>query len=974
MEYPIIFLQKLFNHNHRTTHVKIELLNWIENVSKEIQGIITSGSYSEDGNSSARRAITISFASEDENKQSLVHLIQASKKIRVSIGLENKIKGYMDINDDIIWFDLGIFVPNSVQLTHDIGSSNITITASDKMSLLNNTLGGCFNVPTSFVEKTDDGQLLSMKWREIFLMTASTFGHENPGKVLVDSVPDYIPITAQVKSLYGLKEKIIHEKAPKEKEGERLIIDAYLPDKTKEQCYELAEFSKSDKVYILKKFGPADPVVASDNTSQEEYILDAGVPLTNVFDDVVTQLNKTHQYYYDEKGNLRLEPLPEYYELKQDREDYKINDNTYLANYSRLPVSWNMEEDTTIINYSNVQTFENIKNDFTLIGKGGKSLEIAIDHKPEPVDIIKWFKNASDDYAGLVEDPVLDYNNKDIKESDKRRNICFPSKNEEGEVIWKTRFPVKIDDKGNPLKYVEFELEGLPWQILHGLRSWHLRNLQGTKHLNMDWFQLSELGKEYSSGMNNYRWGYECEQLIYQVTVDKNDNWLGDRGVFDLYGWSQKNGRYWKTGYSVATEGEEDTSTDIVDYKKPNFDEKGDSSTWSFWFDLIDDSGYFHDYGINQIGRRSYVETVETATTIFKEPAKDIIVIQKSELDKISDKEYVLNSIKKQNKGYYIIQDNWKKYTAPEDYTQILEDGNIAEPPEMSVVENNRQGKEGFFTSPIDKKAYFVGGGYNGSDPITEEIPEDEEVSEESKEKTGIILFEQIEGAEDPVYYHSRLKKDFSIPANPNVAYKYTSYDGSTMIKKGNEVAYPQEYPFTVVDDESKEEKARAELEKKSPCFMIFTEKTPTDHLTNKHPHFLIVRQNFDTKNWEFWGEDCKWRRYFFKENDTIIATYKDSMFTFLFNISDVQTRNLFSVSGLLDLFSIVQPLVCQKTNTNDQVNITTLTNYHLKTNTLVQISDEKTGIAGLFKIINISTDFKTEQMTLTCIKVQNYF
>ncbi|MEA7336344.1 hypothetical protein ONQ69_23640, partial [Salmonella enterica subsp. enterica serovar Kentucky] len=134
-QYPTSFLEELFEHNIRVVHTKIQLLNWDEQVLKEIQGIVKSGSYNADGTSRVRRNLSLTFSVKDRDDELVYKYLTPDKKIKLYIGLENQTSRYQE--DEIIWFNMGIFILTEPSYSHSVDTATISINAQDKMTMLN---------------------------------------------------------------------------------------------------------------------------------------------------------------------------------------------------------------------------------------------------------------------------------------------------------------------------------------------------------------------------------------------------------------------------------------------------------------------------------------------------------------------------------------------------------------------------------------------------------------------------------------------------------------------------------------------------------------------------------------------------------------------------------------------------------------------------------------------------------------------
>lgn len=131
------FLLKLDNEKNKKVFVKITVLNNNEIPIQDIEGkIIAGGNINIDGTSAMRRTASISFIAEEgeNNLSNIDNLLSINKRVKLSIGLENNIDNKYD---KIIWFKQGIFIINSLSLSHSATSVSINLNLKDKMCLLN---------------------------------------------------------------------------------------------------------------------------------------------------------------------------------------------------------------------------------------------------------------------------------------------------------------------------------------------------------------------------------------------------------------------------------------------------------------------------------------------------------------------------------------------------------------------------------------------------------------------------------------------------------------------------------------------------------------------------------------------------------------------------------------------------------------------------------------------------------------------
>ena len=191
------FLQLINRQRIQDQYVKITLLDWNENPISEIQGLITGGSESLNGNSAVRRTCNLSMIVKD-NMYSITdvnNLISINKKIFLEVGIENRTNQYLD--EKIIWFPQGTFVVNSANSSHSSNGTVISLQLKDKMCTLNGECGGTIPASTQFDEWEtidDKGNILISKpvVSQIIREAVNHFGGEQLSKIIISDIDDRI--------------------------------------------------------------------------------------------------------------------------------------------------------------------------------------------------------------------------------------------------------------------------------------------------------------------------------------------------------------------------------------------------------------------------------------------------------------------------------------------------------------------------------------------------------------------------------------------------------------------------------------------------------------------------------------------------------------------------------------------------------------------------------------------------------------
>ena len=134
------FLIALQEQTNREVFARIATLDINENPIEYIQGRVTDGSVSIDGNSSVRRTCNLSLFAEDVNINDVYWGIKT--KFKLEIGLKNNLTDdYASIRDyksypEIVWFPQGVFVITSFNTSISTKGYTISISGKDKISSL----------------------------------------------------------------------------------------------------------------------------------------------------------------------------------------------------------------------------------------------------------------------------------------------------------------------------------------------------------------------------------------------------------------------------------------------------------------------------------------------------------------------------------------------------------------------------------------------------------------------------------------------------------------------------------------------------------------------------------------------------------------------------------------------------------------------------------------------------------------------
>ena len=147
------FLIKLNNDRNRTIYAHVISLNQYEHPIEQLEGVVTAGSITIDGQSAVRRTCTLTLSAKNLNINNVYWGL--TTKVKIEIGLQNNIIGYEKYGD-IIWFKQGVFILTDFKTTQTINNYIINLSGKDKMCLLNGDVAGNLPAPVIF-DSYDDG-------------------------------------------------------------------------------------------------------------------------------------------------------------------------------------------------------------------------------------------------------------------------------------------------------------------------------------------------------------------------------------------------------------------------------------------------------------------------------------------------------------------------------------------------------------------------------------------------------------------------------------------------------------------------------------------------------------------------------------------------------------------------------------------------------------------------------------------------
>ena len=148
MKNPLLdyeFLRQLDAKRNRETYARITSLTLDNLPVEQIEGVFTGGSISIDGSSAVRRICNLTMTTKNLNMNNIYWGL--TTRVKVEVGLKNNLVEYPDY-PDIIWFPQGVFIITDFKTSNQVNNYTITLSAKDKMCLLNGDVSGNFNAET----------------------------------------------------------------------------------------------------------------------------------------------------------------------------------------------------------------------------------------------------------------------------------------------------------------------------------------------------------------------------------------------------------------------------------------------------------------------------------------------------------------------------------------------------------------------------------------------------------------------------------------------------------------------------------------------------------------------------------------------------------------------------------------------------------------------------------------------------------
>jgi hypothetical protein len=440
MIYDKNFLLQLDKEKNKIIHARITALTFDEQPIESIEGRVTQGSISVDGDSAVRRTCSLTMIAKDFNYQN--YYWGVNTKFKLEVGVEN----YVDrINyPDIIWFKQGIYVFTSFNTSRNASSFNISLQGKDKMCLLNGEVGGSLEASVDFAnieEESEDGvwTITPIPVYEIIRNAVHTYAGEPYHNIIINDIDDYglelleyrydIPLFLyrkadaddlekypdwQESSIFenilmggnvGCKvqrydeevqsyvevETTVNELLPTELD---MLVDSLMGTAEPSKIYIYDEEHKADMPWYFARvdYGQTAGYRLTDLTYAGELIANVGEAITSVLDKIKNMLSE-FEYFYDLDGQFVFQRKRAFvntlWSPQVEGETEEIDENGNSVYYSEKYVqsiaeasSWAyVFNDAELISaFNNNPNLLNMRNDYSVWGvrKGISGADIPV--------------------------------------------------------------------------------------------------------------------------------------------------------------------------------------------------------------------------------------------------------------------------------------------------------------------------------------------------------------------------------------------------------------------------------------------------------------------------------------------------------------------------------------------------------------------------------------------------------------------
>lgn len=584
--YDTEFLKQLDYHREKDSYARITLLTIDDYPRESIEGTVTGGSINVDGASAVRRSCSLELLVTNKDMQNNNSYINNkywsyNNKFRLEIGVKNQIDPKYP---EILWFDQGIYIISSFNVSTSVNSISVSIQGKDKMCRLNGEISGNIPIETDFgtietIQENGISLIEKLPLKTIIFQAVKEYAGERAENIIINDLdamayelweyrgdnPMYLIIDANNPKIIR---NISFDGATKIKSLSNISFSKFGSE------YRYYSFNTLDKTYnnLAKKFsmynkdcflakieyGETAGYHMTPLVYNNDLILKAGETVTALLDKIKNMLGN-YEYFYDLQGRFVFQKKNTYV-----NEIFSpINGDLVTPTMHTSPYSYQFTDHKLFSAISSPPNIANTKNDFTIWGTR-KSIS--------GVDL-----------------PIH----------------------------------VRYAIAKKPIRYKSYD--GIVYSTIKE---------EGAEKV-VDWRELIyQMSKDY------YKHNTKSDFLI---KIQENNSWCnrGKTGYEQYY--SDLNG-YWRQLYNPEPKTDEEKEEF---YNIKGSDGEGANKYWNkkihteptslnFWIDFLDLKGEINNYNIEKIGIRTKVVNESSVKSIyFKETPEILFLI--SNKDNIAD-------------------------------------------------------------------------------------------------------------------------------------------------------------------------------------------------------------------------------------------------------------------------------------------------------------------------------------------------
>lgn len=389
----INFLRELDYHHEKDSYARLTLLT-IDDYPKEyIEGTITGGSINIDGASSIRRSCSLNLLVTNEdvnNNNSYINdkYWSYNNKFKLEIGIKNLINSKYP---EILWFDQGIYIISSFNISIGIDNINVSISGKDKMCRLNGEISGNIPIETDFgttetVQENGISLIEKLPLKTIIFQAVKEYGNERAENIIINDLDDiayelweyrgkypmYLIIDKEDKKIRNISFDGKNTKIKLSNNNEISLEDfginnQYYSFNTLDKNYNdnATSFEMYGTYCYLAKieYGETAGYHVTPLVYNDDLILKAGETVTTLLDKIKNMLSN-YEYFYDLQGRFVFQRKNTYV-----NEIFSpINGNLITPTMYTSPYSYQFIDHKLFTTISSPPNISNTKNDFTIWG------------------------------------------------------------------------------------------------------------------------------------------------------------------------------------------------------------------------------------------------------------------------------------------------------------------------------------------------------------------------------------------------------------------------------------------------------------------------------------------------------------------------------------------------------------------------------------------------------------------------------